>query len=241
MRNDKESKPIKSIGRIRQDFNRFIAVWLDLLRRVVIPVVAFDFIFFLTLNSLIADWTWNPVWDVFFARVRGPIFYEVHASSILSVCFVGLYQIFRPVAARPFKFGNLYDKVFTANLYKWVLAAFGMASIHEFSILIFDFVQSGTWSGISNSYAIWLMSFLVLGGWLCENYQKRIWFYTLLFLAVYLVLNYYFIHVNSTIEGFQGTEYFLDFKSNAAEVLGWVIPSLFFLLPRKWLEKRVLL
>lgn len=180
------------------------------------------FLVVLTINCLVADWTLNPIWDIFFARVRWPIFYEVHASSILSICFVGLFRIIQS----------------RGQISQWVSSTFATASLHELILYVFDLSLLG-WNykqpiGVAWQYATWLIVFLSIAILIGSKYQKRILFFQCIFFLMWFTIDI-IVKPGSSINGFFPTAQFLNPLTNVMEVMSWLIPAGFWLIPQRWI------
>jgi hypothetical protein len=170
-------------------------------------------------SAIYANWNLNPVWDVFFARITGPVFYGAHATPLLAICLVAVYLSI-------FKYRS-----FTIP----VIALFGTASIHELSLLGVGYLLNGLLNGIwfaynniSLSYAVWLVVFLIVGLRILPNRELKTWG-----LIAILMLSWWsitaFLPVVSTLD----PAHFYNLASNVQEGVSWFLPTAIWLLPRK--------
>lgn len=180
-------------------------------------------LFGLIVNSVFANWTNSLYWDLFFARVQGPIFYNAHASSILIFCAsIGL----RIVLER-FK-----------DIARWILVGFAIGGLHEFSIVFANLTigNCGCISGMSLNYSVWLTIFVVAGIKFGNPLQRKT-------IALGAIIVYAFsaliILSGQTVYGFAPTSFFLNPQSNIVEVLSWISAGASVLVPLGMLLTRL--
>jgi hypothetical protein len=183
----------------------------------------------LTADGLYADWSFNPVYDIVFAKVQLNLFFNAHASSILAIVCAAYYMAF----------------VRKDGLAVAVFAAFGTASMHELGLYVVDEVAFKTTSGANAIYAAYLLVFLVIGWVIIKRYHKRVWAATLA-----LTLAWYFVLAGLTLSGygvgstlsstvpFAQSALFYNPITNLAEVVSWLAPVSLWFLPRKWFRSR---
>ena len=183
----------------------------------------------LTVNSLIANWNLDPVHDFFFARVEGPVFYEVHAASILSLCFVASYLIVKGLVT------NFDNGISTIALS--VTSVFTTASIHEIGLAITDYFRAGVNSGISLKYAVWLSAFFLIAVALSKPYHRKIWLVQAIGLMMFYQVGFALgIQGTTSLSNpFAPSSDFNNFTDNAAEVLSWVLPASVWTIPESFL------
>jgi hypothetical protein len=184
----------------------------------------FDSTFFfllvaLTVNSLYATWSLNPLYDLLYSRVQGMIFYNSHSSSICFLCLTAFVMIAK-------------DR---GHIARWTLALFGVAAIHEFALNIFDLTVFGVSSGMAVSYAIWLGFFLLIGWFVIPVELKQRWIAIAVFMFLFYLLTFSF-HVGSSNNGFLLTSLAFNFWTDLTEVSSWIIPTSFFYLPKEWFK-----
>lgn len=162
------------------------------------------------LNGVIAGWQFNPFYDILFLRTRGLIFYNVHVTSILTICFVCVYQIVKTFRViRPFR---------------WIAAIFASAGIHEYAIFLWNFVKYGTRGCDCYQDQVWYAVFIALGFIVATKPQRK----------MLLILTGYLIVIMGIYVGFLGNS---DIQAGGAitqsfivnsmyEVLGWVSTGL---------------
>lgn len=168
---------------------------------------------FLTLlclsNALIADWRFDLVWDLLYARVGGFLFYLVHASSMVFVCSVALVR-----------FGMNGWKDAT----RIVLTTASIAGIHE---MLYETINKTliVQRPVDFQYvALW--SVVVAGGFLIgTNRDVDTMLLALLFMAAYILLMYPVLHVPTTLtDDLSLNQYGYAFVPNFVEVFGWFFP-----------------
>ena len=176
---------------------------------------------FLTVDALDANWSFNPIWDILYARIQLNLFYNTHAISILAVCAAGWYLAF-------YKKDSLPVAVF---------AAFGTASIHELSLDAVDLAVFHIPSGISIGYGFTLFLFLGIGAFLFTGrYHKNVWAIQVVGMFAWFLILTALPH-GSTIDPnvpFGASKDFYTWWVNAEEVFSWVIPLSLWFLPRRW-------
>ena len=177
-----------------------------------------------TINSLIADWRADILWDIVYARVQTNWFLYAHASSFLFLCFTVYY--------------------FWLVKKEWVavaaFAVFGSAAIHEFTLDIVDIFLFKIDSGLSLAYGVYLAAFLVIGWFIVSPYHKKIWLLTVVVMFMFYFVAGLWLHLGSTLNGYGQPDptFFYSPVSNAGEVLSWVIPTALWFLPRRWFSRR---
>lgn len=184
---------------------------------------------FLFFDALIATWNWNPIYDILFARIRGPLFYENHASVVIFACTIAMIKIFQK--------GNGFDSVS-----HWTLAILATGSFHELTIAIEDFTIGGfrlVSITTSLNYMVWLLVFLTLGLVFLRKTERR----RLILLGCFFAIIFVFsivqladksfpqIMLAQTIVGFNPGPNFMDPIENFAEIWTWDIPLVFWLIP----------
>lgn len=183
----------------------------------------------LTADALIANWNFNPIWDIFYARIgyqnQSLIFYNSHAASILSVCAAGFWLWLKHKDPLPVA----------------VFAAFGTASIHEIALDAADLGFFHIPSGISWSYGSVMAAILVIGWSLNTSYHKKVWLSITVMMTLWFLilgsLNYTGLyHIGSTISAtkdFAPSNDFYNPQTNFFEVVSWLAPVSLWFLPRE--------
>jgi hypothetical protein len=170
-------------------------------------------------SGIHANWTWNIVWDLFYARITGPIFIGAHATSLLAICFVAVYLVI-------FRYRS-----FTIP----TIALFGTASIHDLSLLGVGYLANGLMNGIWFAYnniglwyAVYLVVFLIIGLRLLPKYELKTWgILTVMMIAWYSAA--VFSYVPSTLD----PAYFYNLASNVSESVSWFLPASIWLVRRE--------
>lgn len=203
------------------------------LGRLVLNLFAFLLMVGVLLDGLIADWTINPVHDILFAKIGGPLFTTAHAFSILAVAIAGLV-----VAAR------------TKSLLKGTGVTFGTAAIHELMLVPLAYVfqkdpgihvfQPGFFFFDYGAYLL-----IALGASLVAfpELRSRFALFFVLISAYYLVtfIGAYGLNLpwfQPTINSATGpTPYFLAWPNNLQEIFGWALGAAVWLVPASSLTK----
>jgi hypothetical protein len=181
---------------------------------IIVDAIFGILLLLLLVDGLIANWTWNPFYDMLIVKVQGPIFQGVHASSILAMCFVCIYQI-----AKTWR---------TIAPARWIAVIFATGSIHEFSIQIWNNILSKNLAGdFGITYAIWLSVFLAIGVVIATKRQRKI--LGILAIYLFLLMGAYvgFFHDSSTQTFASGPSFVYD---SFIEVFGWVSAALVWML-----------
>ena len=197
------------------------------IKAFVLNYISLFLLFTLLVDALIADWTLNPIHDVLFARISGPIFYMNHASVVVFLCSIGLVRI-------------LQSRL--TIIAPWCFAIFATASIHELALGGSDIIVGGfDFAGLALSpkYALYLTILLVAAIIYCKPFQRRV----LVYMAIGVV-SFFFTQiiweypgtVGSTILGFNPTANFYNPSTNFWEVVNWLVPGAMWLMPKSWMQ-----
>ena len=183
----------------------------------------------LTFDALISDWRLDPVWDILYARVKGPLFYNAHASSVLLMCLVGIYASYRMKSA--------------VKGFAFIL---GMGAVHEIILAIF-YIPFGSSSGITfftivggrSYYGLDYGSYLLMGLGtfllLAPAWGRRLIVYMCAFIVPYYFMCFFlYAHgiIGETVDGFALTRWAYDPLNNGVEVAGWLGICLIGLMPK---------
>lgn len=178
---------------------------------------------YLFYNVLQAQWTLDPLWDLFYARITGPIFQTAHASSMLFILAVAADKIAPHILK-------------TGHPSKWMLAALSTVSMHELTL---DLVKATGGIGFLDSYRYmaYLVAFLVLSLLFCSPYQKRVLLVIGAVLLPFFILTGLAFHLGVDVIDFNPGPYILDPTTNVVEVASWLIPSALWFLPERWFAR----
>lgn len=111
-------------------------------------------------NTLIANWTWSPYFDILRAQAEGGLFVGTHASVLLFACSLCIFQM-----------------AYTRTMGPAILGVFATASMHEFTIMFENLFLGGlplAALSMSPSFAIWLGAFLIAAIVFCNPYQRKL-------------------------------------------------------------------
>lgn len=187
----------------------------------ILNVVGLLILVTLTMSAAFSDWRLDPVWDFLFARTSGFPYPDVHSSALLAVVFgVGWLTAGK-----------------SKSLWKGALAMVGVAGLQEMVWMIGDVVWTGTNTNVAPPYVVIYICAIALCLFTLPNESKNILLTGCALIAYYvgstaLALSFdlfgFHVYFGSTILGSSQTSYFMDYLSNLTEVLGGVVPSVFY-------------
>lgn len=162
-----------------------------------------------------ANWSWNPINDLLFARVTGPLLYGNHALVGLFLCFNIIYL-------------TIWRK---RNISISLVLLLATVSIHEFILLPFSTLWWG-WSAssalLSTTYSFWLIAFLALAlHYGTKHDRKLLGQIALICCAYFAVMDFVFFLQNFhpiTLAKFSYGPDVFNPEANAVELLSWFIP-----------------
>lgn len=173
----------------------------------------FLFVFLLFFASaFIADWTLNPIHNLFFARLTGFLFYNLHASSLMAVSLVGVYFLV---------------KTRLRDISRTVLGIAGLGAIHEF---VWGSFYGSLFLSSNIRYYSAFGIFLILAYIFCRAKQRRALSISFIFITPYELFGIVAGVPLTQTDLFTPTEYFNALIPNAFEVLSWILISLVYLL-----------
>lgn len=187
------------------------------------------------LDGLIADWTLDPVHDILFAKIGGPVFTTAHAFSIVFVVFCGAVVALK-----------------TKSMLQGAAVTFGTAAIHELMLVPYAYLFSED-PGIHIfqpgffhfDYGAYLLIALILSVVFFPKLRPG-FLLVFVFATAYYALTFtsaYGLHVawfQPTINSGTGpTAYFHAWPNNLQEIFGWAVMSGLWLLPMATLKATV--
>ncbi|MDE1824350.1 MAG: hypothetical protein KGH74_03555 [Candidatus Micrarchaeota archaeon] len=180
---------------------------------------------YLAYNALHADWKLDPLWNLLYARIRGPIFYLAHSSSMLGVVAVAIIK----VAPNVLK---------TSQPTRWIVAVFSTVSVHELDL---DLIKLTGGIGYLDSlnYMLYLLGFLVLAFIICTPYQKRVILTIGAILIPFFILTEMLFYIGTDVIDFNYGPDIYSPSTNAVEVSTWLTASAVWFLPERWFQWRL--